>query len=77
MASDLAHRFPRGHGKISDQLTRAAFSIPLNIAEGYGKRSEADRRPFGGRFRPLLSLDRSCGPPFGMASPHLRLTPGP
>ena len=43
LAASVLERFPRGHAAIADQLRRAAFSIPLNLAEGYGKRSEADR----------------------------------
>ena len=43
LAARLVERFPRGHGPIADQLKRAAFSMPLNIAEGYGKRSVRDR----------------------------------
>jgi four helix bundle protein len=31
---------------IKDQLSRAAFSVPLNIAEGSGKFSKADRRNY-------------------------------
>jgi len=31
---------------IRDQLTRSAISIPLNIAEGVGKRSPNDRKRF-------------------------------
>jgi len=36
----------RGNSPLIDQLRRAAMSVPLNIAEGYGKRRPADR----GRF---------------------------
>lgn len=31
---------------VNDQLGRASFSVPLNIAEGSGKFSKADRRNF-------------------------------
>jgi four helix bundle protein len=31
---------------IKDQLSRAAFSVPLNLAEGSGKFSKADRRNY-------------------------------
>ncbi|HEX7898736.1 MAG TPA: four helix bundle protein [Planctomycetota bacterium] len=31
---------------LSQQMRRAATSIPANIAEGFGRRTEADRRQF-------------------------------
>ena len=37
---------PRGEGELRDQWKRAALSIPLNIAEGAGKPSAADRARF-------------------------------
>ena len=36
-------RLPRGHATLADQWRRAAMSVPLNIAEGVGKTSSADR----------------------------------
>jgi four helix bundle protein len=36
-------RLPRGHSALADQWRRAAMSIPLNIGEGAGKTSVADR----------------------------------
>lgn len=46
LAARISEAFPRGYAGLSDQLRRASLSVPLNIAEGYGKRSLADR----GRF---------------------------
>ena len=46
LAAKLLDQFPRGYATIADQLKRASLSVPLNLAEGYGKRSQADRARF-------------------------------
>ncbi len=43
---DLAGRLQGHHRHARDQLLRASQSIPLNIAEGNGKTSPADRRRY-------------------------------
>ena len=42
----LLPRLQSPFGSIRDQLLRSSQSIALNIAEGNGKRSPADRRRF-------------------------------
>ncbi len=37
---------PRGHADLADQLTRAASSIVLNVAEGAGEFSLKEKRRF-------------------------------
>ncbi|MEN8132410.1 MAG: four helix bundle protein [Pseudomonadota bacterium] len=37
---------PKGHSSLVDQLKRASWSIPLNIAEGCGKTGPADKERF-------------------------------
>ena len=37
LADAVIEHLPRGRGYLSDQLQRAALSVPLNVAEGAGE----------------------------------------
>ncbi len=37
---------PRGHRELRDQLTRASLSVPLNVAEGAGRRAPREKAHF-------------------------------
>jgi four helix bundle protein len=66
--SGLTEHFPRGNGYLADQLCRASLSISLNLAEGNGRWTAADRRNFFAIARgsvhecvPLVELSRRKG----------------
>ena len=46
LSQRVLHALPLGYGFLADQLRRAAASIPLNFAEGYGKRTPKEQRRF-------------------------------
>jgi len=46
LSAKLLDQLPRGYATLADQLKRASLSIPLNLAEGYGKRGQVDRARF-------------------------------
>jgi four helix bundle protein len=51
LADRLIELLPRGRRHLADQLSRAATSIVLNIAEGAGKSSKPDKRRYYGSAR--------------------------
>lgn len=46
LALQITQQLPAGYSDLSDQLKRAAMSVPQNIGEGAGKRTPADCRRY-------------------------------
>jgi four helix bundle protein len=46
LAHAITRALPTGHGELADQLRRASISIVLNLAEGAGEFSKADKARF-------------------------------
>ena len=46
LSIQVIETLPKGYSALVDQLKRASWSIPLNIAEGCGKNSFADKQRF-------------------------------
>ncbi len=46
LADEIVEKLPKGRAYLGDQLRRAAFSIPLNIAEGAGEYATEEKARF-------------------------------
>lgn len=71
LANSVIDQLPSGSKVIIDQLDRAALSIVLNIAEGVGKRSSADKHKF---FASARGSAMECGGIFDVLKIQRKLT---
>jgi four helix bundle protein len=59
-ASNIVEALPKGRAYLADQLNRAATSIVLNIAEGAGEFSTADKARFYRMARRSATESAAC-----------------
>ena len=69
----VATAFPPGNGDLADQLRRATTSIALNIAEGAGEYSRADKARF---YRMAKRSATECAAVLDVAHRLDIITPG-
>jgi four helix bundle protein len=60
LARRIVRNFPKGNADLADQLMRAARSSPLNIAEGAGKITGAERTRYWTHARGSAMESAAC-----------------
>jgi len=69
LIDDVVEHLPKGRAYLADQLQRAGTSVPLNIAEGSGEYSSAEKSKF---YRIAKRSATECAAIFDICR-HLRL----
>ena len=61
LSQTILRDLPSGYGFLAGQLRRAASSIPLNFAEGYGKRTPKEQRRLTNEVAAILDVGCRLG----------------